>query len=150
MTTLLIGFGASGQIGVLGRRRAQAIAIAASQAAQIRRSIYNGATVDARLTNANANNDAAYADQLHVFASATTPTGNDAPDVSVGDVTVGNDTFSVFINVAADMDPDSPGTEQGRAFAVIVRYHAGAKYDRAVVVGYRYNGAVNALKVLPL
>src|SRR3954470_19127234 len=76
MTPLLVAFVASGQFGVLSRRQATAMAVARTISGQLSRVAYN----DARLNNANASNDAALGDPNGLFARATLPTGNDAPD----------------------------------------------------------------------
>jgi len=148
MTGLLVAFVASGQFGVLARRQATALMVARSLAGTLSRAAYT----DTRLGNNNTNNDAstAFADPNGLFAQATLPTGNDAPDVTTTSVTVGNETFEVYVNVSPQMDPVNITVEQGRQFAVIVRYKVGSQFMRAVALGYRYNPATIGVGQLPL
>ncbi len=146
MNGLVVTFVASGQFGVLARRQATAVAVARSIAVTLSHAPY----ADARLANSNANNDIAFADPDGLFARAAFPTGNDAPDGSLGNVSVGDESFETYVNVAPQLDPANAAVEQGRQFAVIVRYHVGSKYMRAVAIGYRYNPAVVGVGTLPL
>lgn len=155
MTALVLAFGSSSKFGVLGRRQANAVALARSIAGQISLAAYT----DARLVNNNNQNDANFADPNGVFAQRTLPTGSDpdAPDNSIGTVTVGTETYQVYVNVSPLMDPVNVTLEQGRQFAVIVRYQMGDRagsnegtFRRAVVLGYRYNPANMGVGQLPL
>lgn len=155
MTALVLAFGSSSKYGLLGRRQANAVAVARSIAGQISMASY----ADARLINNNNQNDASFADPNSVFALRTVPTGGDtdAPDTSLGTVTLGAETYEVYVNVAPLMDPVNITLEQGRQFAVIVRYQMGDRantnegvFRRAVVLGYRYNPANMGVGQLPL
>jgi prepilin-type N-terminal cleavage/methylation domain-containing protein len=146
MTGLLVAFVASGQFGVLARRQATALMVARSVAGTLSHAAYS----DAALVNNNANNDTAFADAAGLFAQASLPTGNDAPDVTQPLVTVGSETFEVYVNVSPQPDPVNGAIEQGRQLAVIVRYKVGSKYMRAVALGYRYNPATIGVGQLPL
>jgi len=153
MTALLVAFVASGRFGVLARRQATALMVARSLAGTLSRAPYS----DTRLANTNANNDAttAFADPNGLFAKPFLPTGNDAPDVTTTSASVGDETYEVYVNVSPQMDPVTPTVEQGRQFAVIVRYKvgktdAGSQYMRAVAIGYRYNPATIGVGLLPL
>jgi prepilin-type N-terminal cleavage/methylation domain-containing protein len=137
MTALLLAFGSSGKYGVLGRRQANAVAVGRSIAGQLSTFAY---------TNA-------------LFAQAALPTGNDAPDNAWGTpVVIGTESYDVYVNIAPLMDPVNVTLEQGRQFAVIVRYRVGnsstnaneATWRRAVVLGYRYNPANMGVGQLPL
>jgi len=150
MTGLLVAFVASGQFGVLARRQATALMVARSLAGTLSRAPYT----DTRLVNNNTSNDAstAFADPNGLFAQATLPASGDpnAPDVTTTSVTVGNETFEVYVNVSPQMDPVNITVEQGRQFAVIVRYKVGSQFMRAVALGYRYNPATIGVGQLPL
>ncbi len=146
MNGLVVTFVASGQFGVLARRQATAVALARSVAVTLSHAPY----ADTRLANSNANNDASFADPDGLFSRATLPTGNDAADGNLGNVAVGDESFESYVNIAPQLDPANAAVEQGRQFAVIVRYHVGSKYMRAVAIGYRYNPAVVGVGTLPL
>jgi len=148
MTTLVIAFVASGQFGVLGRRQATALMLARSQASSMIHAPY----ADPRLANPNAANDATFADANALFAKSTLPTGGDAPDVILANVTVGSETYEEYVNVATDPVGAAAGSESGLFFAVIVRYKVGGRYMRAVAIGYHYNPPVIGLgnNVVPL
>jgi prepilin-type N-terminal cleavage/methylation domain-containing protein len=155
MTALVLAFGSSSKYGVLGRRQASAVAVARSFAGQLSIASY----ADARLINNNNQNDASFADPNGMFALPTLPTGGDpdAPDSSLGTVTLGSETYEVYVNVSPLMDPVNITLEQGRQFAVIVRYKMGDRvntnegtFRRAVVLGYRYNPANMGVGQLPL
>jgi prepilin-type N-terminal cleavage/methylation domain-containing protein len=137
MTALVVAFVASGQFGVLARRQATALMIARSQVATMIHAPYT----DVRLANPNANNDATFGDPNALFAKSTLPTGNDAPDSTLANVVVGNETYEEYVNVATDPVGAAAGSESGLFFAVIVRYKVGGKYMRAVALGYHYNPA---------
>lgn len=152
MTGLLVAFVGSGKFGVLSRRQANAVALGRSIASELQAVPWG----DARLANTNTSNDANFADPDGRFALPSLPTGSDAPDYTypVGDpdhpsgvFNVGDEQYTVYINVAPD------GT-QGLLFAVIVRYRvgsaAGGTYMRAVVLGYRYNPASVGARQLPI
>lgn len=155
MTALVLAFGSSSKYGVLGRRQANAVALARSLAGQISLASY----ADPRLVNTNNQNDANFADPNGAFAQRTLPTGGDpdAPDNALGTFNVGSETYEVYVNVAPLMDPVNVLLEQGRQFAVIVRYRMGDRagtnegtFRRAVVLGYRYNPANMGVGQLPL
>ncbi|TMB14343.1 MAG: prepilin-type N-terminal cleavage/methylation domain-containing protein [Deltaproteobacteria bacterium] len=151
MTGLLVAFVASGQFGVLARRQATALMVARSLAGTLSRAAYT----DTRLVNNNTSNDAntAFADPNGLFAQATMPGLGDpnVPDVTtITPVIVGNETFEVYVNVSPQMDPVNITVEQGRQFAVIVRYKVGSQFMRAVALGYRYNPATIGVGQLPL
>jgi prepilin-type N-terminal cleavage/methylation domain-containing protein len=155
MTALVMAFGSSSKFGVLGRRQANAVALARSLAGQISLAAY----ADPRLLNNNNQNDATFADPNGIFAGRTLPTGGDpdAPDSSLGTFTVGSERYDVYVNVSPLMDPVNVLLEQGRQFAVIVRYQMGDRagtnegaFRRAVVLGYRYNPANMGVGQLPL
>jgi prepilin-type N-terminal cleavage/methylation domain-containing protein len=160
MTSLVLAFVATGRFGVLSRRQANAIALARSIAGQLSRAPYT----DTRLVNNNTQNDASFADPNGLFALPTLPSGADAPDNTLPNSTLGSETYEVYVNVAPLMDPVNVTLEQGRQFAVIVRYRVGNEYRigttqnytnvgtwrRAVVLGYRYNPANMGVGQLPL
>jgi prepilin-type N-terminal cleavage/methylation domain-containing protein len=153
MTALVMAFGSSSKFGVLGRRQANAVALARAIAGQLSVAAYT----DPRLVNNNNQNDANFADPNGVFGARNLPTGSDAPDSTIGAITVGNETYQVYVNVAPLMDPVNVTLEQGRQFAVIVRYQMGDRagtnegaFRRAVVLGYRYNPANMGVGQLPL
>jgi prepilin-type N-terminal cleavage/methylation domain-containing protein len=155
MTALLLAFGSSGKYGVLGRRQANAVAVGRSIAGQLSTFAYTNAL----LANTNTQNDANFADPNGLFAQAALPTGNDAPDGAWGTpVVIGTESYDVYVNIAPLMDPVNITLEQGRQFAVIVRYRVGnsstnaneATWRRAVVLGYRYNPANMGVGQLPL
>jgi type II secretory pathway pseudopilin PulG len=144
MTGLLVAFVGSGKFGVLSRRQANAVALGRSIASELDVAPWN----DARLANGNAGNDANFADPNGTFASPTLPVGAGAPDNALGAFKVGDESYDVYVNVAAN------GT-QGVLFAVIVRYRvggnaAGGTFMRAVVLGYRYNPASVGVGQLPI
>jgi prepilin-type N-terminal cleavage/methylation domain-containing protein len=137
MTALVLVFLNSGQYGVLSRRQATALTVARTLAEQLTLAPWG----DARLANNNTGNDTTYADPNGLFANATLPSGSDQPDVTIGTVTVGNETYTAYVNVAPQNDTDTTGNTvlNGMQFAVIVRYRVGTKFMRAVALGYRYN-----------
>lgn len=165
MTTLVMAFGSSGKFGVLARRHANAVALARSIAGQLSLAPYT----DARLVNSNNQNDATFADPNGVFAQPTLPADatSDSPDYKYpstdplhpnGLFTIGSESYYVYVNVSPLMDPVNALLEQGRQFAVIVRYQVGDRgatsnegtFRRAVVLGYRYNPANMGVGQLPL
>lgn len=146
MTGLLVTFVGSGQLGVLGRRQANALTVARSIATQLSHASYT----DPRLVNNNSLNDTTFADPTGAFASKTTPTAANAPDSSLGVFTVGLERYDVFVNVAPQMDATNTLLEMGRMIAVIVRYQVGGQYMRAVALGYRYNPTAVGVGQLPL
>jgi prepilin-type N-terminal cleavage/methylation domain-containing protein len=143
-TALVAAFGASGQLGVLARRQATAVALARSLAAQLALADYG----DARIANSNPANDASIADAAASFARATLPTGTDAPDATLPLVNAAGESYEVYVNVKPDLD--ATGAEQGKDFAVIVRYRVGTAWARAVVLGYRYNPASIGVAGMPM
>jgi prepilin-type N-terminal cleavage/methylation domain-containing protein len=152
---LALGFVSSSKFGVLSRRQANAVALARSIAGQLSRAPYT----DARLANNNNQNDSTFADPNGVFGLASLPPSGDpnAPDSSLGTFNVGSEAYSVYVNIAPLMDPVNVTLEQGRQFAVIVRYQVGIRagtnegaYRRAVVLGYRYNPANVGVGQIPL
>jgi len=143
-TALVAAFAASGQLGVLARRQATAVALARSLAAQLALADYG----DARIANANPANDATFADAAASFARPTLPTGNDAPDATLPAVNAAGESYEVYVNVKPDLD--ATGAEQGKDFAVIVRYKVGTAWARAVVLGYRYNPASIGVAGMPM
>ena len=153
-TGLVVAFVGSTKFGVLARRQANAVALARSVAGQLTRAAYT----DTRLANNNTQNDTTFADPNGLFSLPTLPTGNDAPDSSLGTFSVGSEQYDVYVNVAPLMDPVNVTLEQGRQFAVIVRYQVGRRgtsnndgtYMRAVVLGYRYNPANVGVGQLPI
>jgi prepilin-type N-terminal cleavage/methylation domain-containing protein len=163
MTALVLAFGSSGQVGVIGRRQANAVALARSLAGQLSMAAYT----DARLVNSNTQNDATFADPNGAFAQTTLPSGSDVdapdykypdadPDHPAGLYFVGSESYFVYFSVAPVMDPVNVTLEQGRQFAVIVRYQmarpgsTGGTFRRAVVIGYRYNPVNMGVGQLPL
>jgi len=158
MTGLVVAIGSSSKFGALGRRQATAMTVARSQAEVLSHAAYG----DASIANSNINNDdiAKFADPTGLFANATIPTGNDAPDVKLAlstggigpQVKVGDDEkYDVFVNVRPVTDPNNATLEIGKQIAVIVRYKVGAQWMRAVAIGYRYNpAAVGVADGLPL
>lgn len=154
MTALVLAFGSSSKFGVLGRRQANAVALGRSIAGQFSLLAYTHPA----MVNSNPQNDANFADPNGLFGQRTLPTGNDAPDFSyVAPVILGDEKYDVYINIAPVMDPVNVTLEQGRQFAVIVRYklndRAGTNegtFRRAVVLGYRYNPANMGVGQLPL
>jgi prepilin-type N-terminal cleavage/methylation domain-containing protein len=137
MTALILAFANSGQYGVLSRRQATALAVGRSLVEQLNRAPWT----DTRLLNNNTGNDATFADPNGVFASSTVPSGANAPDTTVGSVTVGTETYTVYINISPQNDTDDLGVSSmnGLNIAAIVCYRVGSKYVRAVALGYRYN-----------
>jgi type II secretory pathway pseudopilin PulG len=153
MTSLVIAFVASTKFGVLSRRQANAVALGRSIAGQLSRAPYS----DPRLVNNNNLNDATFADPNGLFSAPALPAGNDAPDGALGTFTVGTETYDAYVNIAPLMDPVNTTVEQGRQFAVIIRYQVGNRpnsnegtFMRAVVLGYRYNPANVGVGQLPL
>ncbi len=144
MTALIAAFVSSGQIGVIGRRQNAATTIARSIAGSLQLAAYS----DPRLANVNPANDTTIADPNSLFAQPGLPSGANAPDVAIGVVTMGNESFTVYVNVSTDVD--ASGTEQGKDFAVVVRYRVGSIWARALAQGYRYNPAANGGVGLPL
>lgn len=136
MTGLVVAFVGSSKYGVLSRRQAAAVSLARSLAGQLNHVAY----ADARLANTNTSNDTTFADPNGVFAQATVPTsGPNVPDYTIGNVNVGNEVYTAYVNV-------SPVTEttlgftylDGVNFAVIVRYSVQGQFMRAVALGFRY------------
>jgi len=156
MTALLVTFVGSGNYGVMSRRQATAMAVARTTAAQLSHADWAETTAGCptnptcRLVNNNAGNDVNFADPNGKFESATTPTGADAPDSTLASVTVGNETFDVFVNVSPQADPINNTVEMGRYIAVIVRYRVGSVYRRAVATGFHYNPGAVGVGTLPL
>lgn len=146
MTVLVLAFLGSGQYGVISRRQANAITVARSIANQLN----HAAWTDARLANSNTGNDTDFADAAGIFAGATVPTGANAADSALGPITVGDESFDTYVNVLPQMDPLNNTIEMGRLFAVIVRYRVGTRFNRAVVLGYRYNPGTVGVGQLPL
>ncbi|HYV66459.1 MAG TPA: prepilin-type N-terminal cleavage/methylation domain-containing protein, partial [Myxococcales bacterium] len=137
MTSLVIAFVASGQFGVLARRQATAMMLARSLATTLSHVPYT----DPRLQNVNTANDGTFADPAGLFGKSALPTGSDIPDLVLPTVTVGNDTYEEYVNIAADpvtaiaasgiapAPPPPPPTESSGIFiAVIVRYKVGGRY----------------------
>jgi type II secretory pathway pseudopilin PulG len=145
MTGLLVAFVGSGKFGVLARRQANAVALGRSIANELDAAPWG----DARFANTNGGNDASFADPNGRFAMTALPTGPDAPDSSLGNFLVGEESYEVYVNVA-------PDASQGVLFAVIVRYRVGrggsgdGTFMRAVVLGYRYNPATIGVGQLPI
>jgi prepilin-type N-terminal cleavage/methylation domain-containing protein len=144
MTALIAAFVSSGQIAVLGRRQNAATSIARSIAGTLQLAAYS----DPRLANSNPANDATFADPNLLFARPAVPSGVDAPDVTIGVFSMSNENFTVYVNVSPDVD--ASGVEQGKDFAVVVRYRVGTVWARALAQGYRYNPAANGGAGLPL
>jgi prepilin-type N-terminal cleavage/methylation domain-containing protein len=144
MTALIAAFVSSGQIGIIGRRQNAATTIARSIAGSLQLAAYS----DPRLANANPANDTTIADPNSLFAQPALPSGVDAPDATIGIYMMGNETFTVYVNVSTDVD--ASGIEQGKDFAVLVRYRVGSIWARALAQGYRYNPAANGGVGLPL
>lgn len=151
MLGLGLTFSAGGKYGALARRQANAVILARGLAAQLSHAAYS----DARLANNNAGNDATFTDPNSLFAQSALPTGADAPDGSLGTFTVGNESYTAYVNVSPQFDPTNSTLEMGRYIAVIVRYRVStgsgdATYMRAVAVGYRYNPTAVGVGALPL
>ena len=163
MTGLVLAFAGSGKLGVLSRRQANAVALGRSIAGQLTYAAY----ADARLANNNNQNDATFADPNGLFAGVALPTGNDAPDYTYPNLCAdaacsatppaGAELYQVYVNVSPLLDPVNPALEQGRQFAVIVRYQVAGRpgtnegtWMRAVVLGYRYNPGNMGVGQLPL
>jgi prepilin-type N-terminal cleavage/methylation domain-containing protein len=145
MTALILAFANSGKYGVLSRRQATALTVARSQAEMLSHVAWTyQATdttctttgLDARLADSNPSNDATFADPNGLFAAASLPTGSDAPDSSLGTISVGTESYDAYVNAAPQTESD--GTVDGMQFAVIVRYNVVGHYMRAVALGYRY------------
>jgi prepilin-type N-terminal cleavage/methylation domain-containing protein len=145
MTALILAFANSGKYGVLSRRQATALTVARSQAALLSHAPWTYLStdasctttgLDARLADTHPNNNTTLADPKGVFASASLPTGSDAPDTVLGSFSVGNESYDAFVNVAPQTEGD--GSTDGMQFAVIVRYKVAGQYMRAVALGYRY------------
>jgi prepilin-type N-terminal cleavage/methylation domain-containing protein len=153
MTALVMAFLNSGKYGVLARRQATAVIVARSQVQQLSQASWtpqggcSTTTLDSRLQNTNTGNDdvvtGSFADPNGLFASSSIPTGADAPDVTIGPIAAGNESYDVYVNVAPD-----PGN--GVQFAVIVRYKVGSTFARAVALGYRYCSYANGSSFFPL
>ena len=172
MTALIVAFVNSGKYGVLSRRQATAVAVARSQAAILSHVSWpapaagGGGTaalpcdptlIDPSLKNNNTGNDditsnsKSFADPNGLFAQKTLPTGADAPDVSLGTITVGNESFDTYVNVAPQYDdPVGKTGLQGMMFAVIVRYKVGEQFMRAVALGFRYCPTTLSVGQLPI
>jgi prepilin-type N-terminal cleavage/methylation domain-containing protein len=158
MTGLVVAVGSSSTFGALARRQATAMTVARSQAEALSHAPYG----DLSINNGNVSNDVdlSFADPAGKFASGTTPTGSDAPDVKLFSletgalkppVLVGSEPYDVFVNVRPIADATNAGVEQGKQIAVIVRYKVGAHWMRAVAIAYRYNpAAVGVADSLPL
>lgn len=142
MTALIIAFVGSGQFGVLSRRQATAMAVARSLAGQLDHAPWT----DPRIQNNNLLNDANFADPNGLFARSALPSGNDAPDFTLPNQTVGSETYEAYVNVA----PAPAADPSGVAFAVIVRYRVGSKWMRAVALGFHYNPALVGTGAVPL
>jgi prepilin-type N-terminal cleavage/methylation domain-containing protein len=148
MTGLVVALGSGAKYGALARRQATAMTVARSQAEDL---AHAGYTTDPRIANTKTLNDTddQFADPAGAFANTTVPTGNGAPDSSLGSAFIGQDLsrsiqgekYDVYVNVRPMNDP-STGSEMGKQIAVIVRYKIGAQWMRAVALGYRYNPAV--------
>jgi len=153
MTGLVVAVGSSSKFGALARRQATAMTVARTVAEDLSHRTY----ADPSLTNAVTANDddADFADPAGAFASGTIATsGGKAPDFTFPDpVLVGADAankidgekYDVFVNVrpSAETGTCAGGlVEQGKQFAVIVRYKIGSQWMRAVALGYRYNPCV--------
>src|SRR5438128_11581269 len=130
MTALMLAFTAGSRLGVLARRQASAMSLARSMVSTLSLADWN----DARLANSNTSNDGDFADSAGRFAQTAIPTGANAPDTSIGNVTAFGDvfgeTYQVYVNVSSDTD--GTGLEQGRDFAVIVRFKVGTTWARAL------------------
>ena len=155
MTGLVVTFAGSGQLGVMGRRQATAMAIARSWASQLSHADY----ADARIANANTANDGDVADSTSQFEKSTVATsGAAAPDWTSptvynqfgGTAGAGDEAYTIYVNVAPVMDPVNVTQEMGRMIAVIVRFHVGGANRRAVALGYRYNPTAVGVGNLPL
>jgi prepilin-type N-terminal cleavage/methylation domain-containing protein len=166
MTGLVVAIGSSSKYGTLARRQATAMTVARSQAEVLSHTAYG----DPSLANSNINNDdiagtplTKIADPTGLFAKATIPTGNDAPDVKLAvkggtaqggirdQLLVGDEPYEVFVNVSPVVDPNNAALQIGKQIAVIVRYKIGTQFMRAVAIGYRYNpAAVGVTDGLPL
>lgn len=144
MTALVLTFIASTRLGVLSRRQANAMAMARSLASTLALADWT----DARLVNANPANDAAFADPGGAFANEVLPSGSAAPDATLGVVNAFGESYETYANIRPDLD--AAGVEQGRDFAVIVRYRVGTIWARAVALGYRYNPGPIGVGALPL
>ena len=138
MTALIVAFVGSGQFGVLSRRQATAMAVARSLAGQLDHVPWT----DPRIQNANLLNDATVADPNGLFAQTALPSGNDAPDFTLPNQTVGAETYEAYVNVAADPN--------GLLLAVIVRYRVGSKWMRAVALGFHYDPTLVGTGPIPL
>lgn len=157
MTALLLIFVGSGQYGVIGRRQANAVTLACSLANQLSHANWSETTTG-RLVNNNTANDTLdssgtptlLADPNALFAAAALPTGTDAADGSLGTFAIGGESYDAYVNVAPIKDPNNNTVEMGRMIAVIVRYHVGTKFMRAVALGYRYNPTAVGVGQLPL
>jgi len=153
MTGLVVALGSSSKFGALARRQATAMTVARSQAATLSHAPYPTVAVPTILSDTNPGNNvnASFGDPNARFASATTPTGNDSPDASLGQIKVGSEPYDVFLNVRPVADPSNALVSQGTEIAVIVRYKIGAQWMRAVAIAYRYNPtALGVADALPL
>lgn len=161
MTALILAFVNSEQYGVLSRRQATALTVARTLAEQLNVASWtflvtdtacNTVGLDPRLQDNNVNNDATFADPNGLFASATVPTGSNAPDNTLGTITVGSETYTAYVNTAPQNDTDASGNVSfdGMQFAVIVTYKVGTFHSRAVALGYRYCPKSMSVGSLPL
>jgi len=156
MTGLVVAIGSGSKFGALARRQATAMMVARTMAEDLTHRPY----ADPAIANANAaNDDDNFADPSGAFASGTIATsGAKAPDFTFPQpVLIGADPdpaqridgekYDVFVNVRASTETATCNTsglvtEQGKQFAVIVRYKIGSQWMRAVALGYRYNPCV--------
>jgi len=156
MTGLVVAIGSSSKFGALARRQANAMTVARSLAEELSHAPYG----DPRIASTNALNDGddKFADPAGLFASATLPVNADAADVKVFSADadgvnprkqylVGDEKYDVLVNVRPSAEtgvcpPANTVVEQGKQFAVIVRYKIGSQWMRAVALGYRYNPCV--------
>lgn len=162
MTALLVAFVGSGQLGVASRKQATAAMLARTFATQLSHALYT----DARLANNNLANDADFADSGNYYARLQTipASGANSPDSLLGTFTrtgvacagtpavcpAGEESYTVYVNVAPQTDPVVTTTQMGLMIAVIVRYPIGAQFARAVSLAYRYNPTAVGVGQLPL
>jgi prepilin-type N-terminal cleavage/methylation domain-containing protein len=138
LTGLVVAVGSGSKYGALARRQATAVAVARSEAEALSHLAYSDPTIADTVTGNNG--DDVFADPSGRFASATVPTGSNAPDFTFAQpVLVGAESYDVFVNVRPLKDPGNGVDTLGTQIAVIVRYKVGAQYNRAVILGYRYN-----------
>jgi len=153
MTGLVVAIGSSSKFGALARRQATAMMVARTVAEDLSHRPYG----DVSLTNAITANDVddSFADPAGGFATGTVATsGAKAPDYSFpAPILIGADAansipgekYDVFVNVRPSAETGACAgapVEQGKQFAVIVRYKIGSQWMRAVALGYRYNPCV--------